>query len=244
MSAEHPPIQKELGMTTRVTLGIDPELAMKRFDPRRIISEEEQLIYLQGAMPFLIRKAREAANRHSVSYRGFRVGCAAYAYRPDAYYIEDRHKIFLGANLKPNHDKTRWPKVCAEQVAILGARSAGYTRVIGLVVAGEPQADEESGIISPTLTPVPLLHLAIEVPDDEKVVNTKTITLNGKTTPDAIIIVTTETNDQVFTPAANGNFSTTVTLISGANVIIVTAVAQNGEEKSITRTITYSTETF
>ena len=88
-----------------------------------------------------------------MSYRGFRVGCAAYAYRPDAYYVEDRHKIFLGANLKPNHDKVRWPKVCAEQVAILGARSAGYTRVIGLVVAGAPQAAEESGIASPTLHP-------------------------------------------------------------------------------------------
>lgn len=127
-------------------------------------------------------------------------------------------------------------------IGILFAGVAFYlyqsTKVVG------PAQTKTIGSLSPTPAPQSTLYLAIDVPDDEKVVDTKTITLNGKTTADAIIIVTTDNGDQVFTPAANGNFSTTATLVNGANVIIVTAVAPNGEETSVTRTITYSTETF
>lgn len=98
--------------------------------------------------------------------------------------------------------------------------------------------------ISPTPTPPSNLHLTIDKPEDEKVVDTKTITVAGTTTQDALVIVSIDTGDQVFTPATNGNFSSTLTLVDGANIITITAIAPNGEQTVVTRTVTYSTETF
>lgn len=127
-------------------------------------------------------------------------------------------------------------------IGILFAGVAFYLYQSSKVV---PQTKTSTvALASPTPTPISSLYLTVDVPDDEKVVDTKIITVSGKTIPDAVVIVSTDAGDQVFTPATNGNFSTTATLISGANVIVVSAISQNGEEASLTRTITYSTETF
>lgn len=98
--------------------------------------------------------------------------------------------------------------------------------------------------ISPTPTPDSSLILEVDTPKDEEVVTRKTITVSGKTVPDATVIVSSETADEVATPAKNGNFSVTLTIGDGANVILITAIFPDGTEKKITKTVTYSTETF
>jgi hypothetical protein len=62
--------------------------------------------------------------------------------------------------------------------------------------------------------------------------------------PNTTIIVSTEINDQVVNPAANGNFTLDTTIDNGTNLIQITAIFPNGEEKKMTRTVTYSTESF
>lgn len=99
-------------------------------------------------------------------------------------------------------------------------------------------------LLSPTASPHTSILLTVDRPLDETVVDTKTLTISGKTTADAIVVVTTDTSDQVLSPAQNGNFSTTVILANGANRIVVTAIAPNGEEAKIIRTVTFSTESF
>lgn len=128
--------------------------------------------------------------------------------------------------------------------------------VIGLLVAGvafyvyqstkmlPQQAERVVTIKRPTPTPEPAVFLVVEKPEDEDVVETKTVTIAGKTIPEATIVINAEGTDQVVRPASNGNFSTTVTIGDGANQILITSIAPNGEETTIIRTITYSTETF
>jgi len=99
----------------------------------------------------------------------------------------------------------------------------------------------------PTITPTPDVSgyiLAIESPKDEEVVSNKTITIMGKTVKDAVVIVATETDEQIITPAQNGNFNTTQTISDGANIIQITAIFPDGGEKRVTRTVSFSSETF
>ncbi|MDP3987714.1 MAG: hypothetical protein Q8P80_01060 [Candidatus Levybacteria bacterium] len=99
-------------------------------------------------------------------------------------------------------------------------------------------------IAAPTPTPKLSIFLSVDKPKDEDVVDSKTISVSGKTTGQAAVIVSTQSQDQVLTPASNGSFSTTITIEDGQNQVEITAIAPNGEETRITRTITFSTETF
>ena len=128
--------------------------------------------------------------------------------------------------------------------------------LVGLLVAGlgfylyqatktvPASTNHEITLSPPTPTPSSSFFLTLDTPKDEEVVDKKIITISGKTTSDAVIAILTSDSHQVISPAINGSFSTTVTLEDGRNIIEITAIAQNGEEKKIIRTITNSNEDF
>ena len=129
--------------------------------------------------------------------------------------------------------------------------------LIGILVAGvafylyqstrtisQTQIQKAKNLISPTPTIAPAVLLTIEAPISEDVVDKKTIIVSGKTNPDAIVVITTTLGDQVITPTTTGSFSATVTIDDGANSIEITAIAPDGQETKVIRTVTYSTETF
>jgi hypothetical protein len=96
-------------------------------------------------------------------------------------------------------------------------------------------------------TPTPDLSgdlLILDSPTDESVVDNRIITISGKTTPDATIIISTDTADQVVKPTTTGTFSLTQTIGTGTNFIEVRAIFADGLEKKMNRTVTYSTESF
>lgn len=100
-------------------------------------------------------------------------------------------------------------------------------------------------IAHPTPTPQGgSVLLTIDQPSADSVVTSRSLTISGKTNPDATIILTTATDDQVVTPTSNGNYSLTTTIASGENQIIITAVGANGDETQKAFTITESTEQF
>ena len=99
-------------------------------------------------------------------------------------------------------------------------------------------------IVTPTPTPSVTSLLSIDSPADESVVNTRSVTISGKTASDATIVLNTATDDQVVSPASNGNYSLTTTLANGQNLITITAIAANGDEVTKKMTITSSTEQF
>ncbi len=128
--------------------------------------------------------------------------------------------------------------------------------LVGLIVAGaafylyqqtkviSPQELKNIAKATPTPTPLPSFFLAIDSPKDEDVVTKKVVSVSGKTTTDATIAVVTSVDEKVVAPDRNGNFSTTVSIDNDQNVITITAVSSAGEEKTITRTVTFSTEDF
>ncbi|HSW97158.1 MAG TPA: hypothetical protein VLF89_05015 [Candidatus Saccharimonadales bacterium] len=97
---------------------------------------------------------------------------------------------------------------------------------------------------TPTPSPTPSFFVNIDSPKDESVTDNKTITISGKTIPTATIIISTGATDQVITPSSEGAFSTTATIDTDENQIIVTAIAPSGEQVQKTITITYSTQEF
>lgn len=126
----------------------------------------------------------------------------------------------------------------------------------GLIVAGtafyfiqsargtKPQTQQNTQNTSPTKAPSNELTLVLDKPKDEEVVENKLVTVSGRTEKDAIVVVSTPLGDEVITPAENGSFTATITIDSGYNEIIFTAIASTGEETKVVRTITYSTEDF
>ncbi len=97
---------------------------------------------------------------------------------------------------------------------------------------------------TPTPTPLDNNLLSIDSPKDEEVFDKKVINISGKTVKDSTITVSTLDSDQVVKPADNGEFTFTQTIPDGTSTIQITAIFPNGEEKKVTRTVTYSTESF
>lgn len=133
----------------RVKWGITEADIRFATDRNRIITEEEHRERFFASVEYMILRARIVASSVALSYRNFVVGCAAFAYNKDAYYLGHRWKIFFGSNIKLDEGS---PKICAEPIVIQSARAARYQRIIGLVVVGEPQEDD-SGVTPVTLHP-------------------------------------------------------------------------------------------
>lgn len=130
--------------------------------------------------------------------------------------------------------------------------------LIGLLVAGiafyfyqttKTISDTKTNTVSIKPSPIPTInesamYLNIDTPQDEAVVDKKILTISGKTIKDATIVVLTNSSDDVINTASNGNFSTTVNLEDGENQISITAISPTGEEETVIKTVTYSTESF
>ncbi len=128
--------------------------------------------------------------------------------------------------------------------------------LIGLLVAGalfyfyqstKTVSPSTTGIVNrvtPTPTPRPKVYLSLNKPSDEQIVNSKTLSISGKTNPDATLIIITISDQQVIQPSVQGDFSTTIILDDGQNLIEIRSILPTGETIVIHRTITYSTEDF
>lgn len=127
---------------------------------------------------------------------------------------------------------------------------------VGLLVAGgafyvyqmtktlPPQETKALTIVAPTPTPDTGNFFVVDSPKDAEVLTKKTITVSGKTLPDATIIISSETGDDVIKPASNGSFSVTHTIGADSNLLSITSVFPNGEEQTIVRTVNFSSEEF
>lgn len=128
--------------------------------------------------------------------------------------------------------------------------------LIGLGVAGlgfyfyqsakvlPPQESKSKISLKPSPPPKASVILSLAEPKDEEVVDSKILKISGKTDPNAVVVIITGQDEEALNPSKTGDFSTTVTLDNGANLIQVTALSKNGETSTIKRTVTYSIENF
>ena len=89
-----------------------------------------------------------------------------------------------------------------------------------------------------TLTPTVLL-LEITQPIDGAQVSTSAVLVTGKTIPGAVVSVSIDDTVEIANVDQNGNFSVTVNLEEGPNLIEVIASDLQGNEKSSTIAVIY-----
>ncbi len=129
---------------------------------------------------------------------------------------------------------------------VVGLLAAGVAFYFYQMTKTVPSSKSQPITIKTNATPTPdsANLLTVDSPKDEAVFDKKTLTISGKTATDATIIVSSESDDQVVKPSANGDYTLTDTLPDGTSTIQITAIFTNGQQKTITRTVTYSTESF
>jgi cytidine deaminase len=130
------------------TTMFDPEATFERI--RRVLELDPEEADIQrrwlGAREPVVWRAVAAAG-HSTSYRPFPVGCAVWGFDPSPYlHAPERHRIYKGANIKATAST---PKVCAEMPAVMGAMQDRITRVVGMVVFGNPREEDGEPVLYP-----------------------------------------------------------------------------------------------
>jgi len=95
-----------------------------------------------------------------------------------------------------------------------------------------------------TPTPSSTNYLVIDSPADESISKVKTITIAGKVVPNSTLIISNGVTDQVVNPSSSGNFSVTSSLDEDTTLFYITAIFPDGEEKTLTRTLSFVSEEF
>ncbi len=127
--------------------------------------------------------------------------------------------------------------------------------LVGILVTGgafylyqstrKPEEPSKKIVITkPTPTPKPSVFLTLKSPRDESVVSKKVVPVEGTTGKDSVVIIISPLDQEVLSPNAGGDFSTTINIDDGQNLIEITAISKTGEEIKIRRTVTFSTEEF
>ncbi len=102
-----------------------------------------------------------------------------------------------------------------------------------------------SSSLTPPLSPTPMpasnLSLSISSPDDESLNTTGSITLAGKTSPQASVAIVSDLEEQIVTTDSAGNFTVTLNLEGGYNTITVSAFDAAGNSATQTLYVTYTT---
>ncbi|MEK7154619.1 MAG: Ig-like domain-containing protein [Patescibacteria group bacterium] len=108
-----------------------------------------------------------------------------------------------------------------------------------------PQPSPTTTSLVPSPTPTNLSaqagQLTLSSPEDELLTSADTVTLSGKAPTGSTVIVTYEDGEKVLLPDASGNFTASIDLISGFNIINVYSYDAAGNESSQSLTVTYST---
>jgi len=104
--------------------------------------------------------------------------------------------------------------------------------------------------IRPLLTPSPVasvepvstVDLSIAKPDNQAVITTSTVTVEGITLPDSFVAVSGESKDYVIKSDSKGSFSLKVDLIGGLNEVKVFTFDKDGSSKQKKLLLVYSSE--
>lgn len=127
--------------------------------------------------------------------------------------------------------------------SLLGLAIAfGAWRANDLLTSKKLAAITTSNSITPAPTASATNDLVVTQPEDESLTQTDTISVEGKTTPGATVIITTPVYETITLADAGGKFSMSVKLESGANTILVTSIDDNNNSLEKEITVTYSSE--
>ena len=78
-------------------------------------------------------------------------------------------------------------------------------------------------------------------PEDNSLVNESELQVSGKSDPGSVIIILMSESEVVTKTDNNGNYSTTIKLAAGANILAIRSLNSNRETQEIIRTVVLST---
>jgi hypothetical protein len=134
-------------------------------------------------------------------------------------------------------------------LAILSGFAIGLIITFGIYTAQKSLQNKQTGAeptTSPQATTEPETQhtLTLISPGNETVHQQETITLEGKTSPQATVAIVTEEEEKIITADNQGQFATEITLKGGANTITATAFTSNGNQAKANLNLIYSTADF
>lgn len=140
--------------------------------------------------------------------------------------------------------KERFVIVVVALIAGLFITLAGF--FIFQAAKKSPDSNSQSDISNATPTEIPegSIYVKISEPANESLTQKRTLQVKGATNPNNTIVVSTNQEDVTAKPTNDGQFSVTIEIDAGANVILTRAIAPNGDSVEDSRTVTYSTEEF
>lgn len=129
-------------------------------------------------------------------------------------------------------------------LAILAGSFLGLILMFGVVRINSAlrTPSPANSIPAPSATPKGEFGITLAKPEDRDVVTESPITFSGVTSPDAWVVISTDTDDFIFPAQANGTFSQDVKLSAGVNLISVAAYKNGGQSAYFPLVIVYSSE--
>jgi hypothetical protein len=111
--------------------------------------------------------------------------------------------------------------------------------------------NNETIIVEPTLIPTSINQnlsteekkesITITSPENNALLSTSKVSITGTTTPKSNIIITTTTNTFIGKSDETGNFKIDINLETGLNIIKISSVDSDNNQKDTSINITYST---
>jgi len=114
---------------------------------------------------------------------------------------------------------------------------AGPSIVIPTIATESPVNSK----LSPTSSPSSSPNLEITFPQNNDIISTSKTTLKGLSSPNNLIVITTPLKNYHLSTDTQGEFSQSIDLEGGLNVINITSIDQNDQESHIEILLTFST---
>lgn len=117
-------------------------------------------------------------------------------------------------------------------IAVLLGFAGGILVALFLIILPKnlPKNDKQAITPTPQQSAVNKSDFTIDAPSEGQLVSTTDIKVNGKAAPNSQIVLSSPVEDIVTTTNDQGNFSETISLTIGENLLSVTVFNPNGNE--------------
>ncbi len=131
-------------------------------------------------------------------------------------------------------------------LAIIIGLLLGSVLVYGLhranqAMSPQNQTDQQT-TAQPTAQPTPTSLLTIYSPQDGQIFGNQTATISGQTQPNNALIIITEQNELTPQVDDSGNFTQTIELIPGGNLIHISAITSTGQKQDQYINLVFTTQ--
>lgn len=117
-------------------------------------------------------------------------------------------------------------------------------RSLAPVTSTPSDASTSSGTVKPSSTPVSNGNLTIFAPKEDTFTTFPDLKISGTTYPDAFVAVVIDGQSYLVQADHQGNFTTSVKLDLGGNVVAINALSTDGQKATAERHVTYYSQSI